>query len=244
MNKYTAPCGKRFGMRKLLCFAHRGASGHAPENTLLSVERALLLGTDWIEVDVYAVRGKLIVIHDERLESTTNGSGSIFESSIDYIRSVDAGQGQYVPYLHEIFDRVNGKAGINVELKGNGAADMAVPLINGYMMHPEWSHEKVLVSSFNHTELMRVREVAPRIRIGVLVKTLPHDWTRVVEELGAYSIHCRADAIHEIFVQEAHMRGLKIFVYTVNSLRVASLLKHIKVDGIFTDYPEIITQQN
>ncbi|MCB0316192.1 MAG: glycerophosphodiester phosphodiesterase, partial [Calditrichaeota bacterium] len=62
-------------MKKLLCFGHRGAAGHAPENTLTSVETAIALGADWIEIDVYLVDGELVVFHDARLERTTNGQG-------------------------------------------------------------------------------------------------------------------------------------------------------------------------
>ncbi len=75
-------------MKKLLCFAHRGASGHEPENTLSAVEKAIVLGTDWIEVDAYAVEGELIVIHDERLERTTNGAGYVMDKTLAYLRSL------------------------------------------------------------------------------------------------------------------------------------------------------------
>ena len=92
-------------MKKLVCFAHRGASGHEPENTLSAVEKAIELGADWIEVDVHAVKGELIVVHDERLERTTNGGrGYVTEKPLAYLRSLDAGKGQRIPALREILD--------------------------------------------------------------------------------------------------------------------------------------------
>jgi len=101
-------------MNPLLCFAHRGASGHEPENTLSAVEKAIILGSDWIEVDVYAVEGELIVIHDERLERTTNGTGSVMDKTLAYLQSLDAGKGQQIPSLREVFDCVDHRAVINV----------------------------------------------------------------------------------------------------------------------------------
>jgi glycerophosphoryl diester phosphodiesterase len=90
----------------MICFGHRGAAGYAPENTLASVEKAISLGADWVEVDVYAVENELVVIHDDRLERTTNGSGYIIEQSLEYLRSLDAGEGEKIPFLREIFDLV------------------------------------------------------------------------------------------------------------------------------------------
>ena len=116
-------------MKKLICFAHRGASGHEPENTLSAVEKAIELGADWIEVDVYAVKGELIIIHDERLERTTNGTGYVRDTSLAYLRSLDAGKGQCIPTLREVLDSVDRRAGINVELKGPNTAGLAVSLI-------------------------------------------------------------------------------------------------------------------
>src|SRR5579862_6005632 len=98
----------------LFCFGHRGAAGHEPENTLRSVRKALELGADGIEVDVYFVDGKLVVIHDDTLNRTTNGRGRLAENTFDYLRSLDAGKGERIPTLEEIFDTVNRRAVINV----------------------------------------------------------------------------------------------------------------------------------
>ena len=78
----------------MLCFGHRGACGHAPENTVGGVRKAIELGADWVEVDVYAVGDELIVIHDDRLERTTNGTGYVLEQTLEHLRSLDAGDGR------------------------------------------------------------------------------------------------------------------------------------------------------
>jgi len=96
-----------FCMSGVICFAHRGASGHEPENTLIAMEKAISMGVDWIELDVRVVDDELIVIHDDRLERTTNGTGCVHEHSLEYLRSLDAGKGQRIPLLRETFDLIN-----------------------------------------------------------------------------------------------------------------------------------------
>ncbi|HQH27580.1 MAG TPA: glycerophosphodiester phosphodiesterase family protein, partial [Oligoflexia bacterium] len=96
----------------MLSIGHRGAMGHEPENTLRSVAKALTLGADWIEVDVYNAQDKLVVIHDDRLERTTDGTGRVVGQTLDYLRSLDAGKGEKIPFLEEVFAVVDHRAGI------------------------------------------------------------------------------------------------------------------------------------
>lgn len=230
-------------MNKLLCFAHRGASGYEPENTLSAVETAITLGADWIEIDVYVVERELVVFHDQRLERTTNGTGLIMEQSLEYIRSLDAGNGQRIPILQEVLNLVSHRAGINIELKGPGTADPTVFLINDYIRKEKWSCEEFLISSFNHHELARVHYLEPSIKTGVLIVGIPIGYARFAQELGAYSVHCDLDYITEAFVQDAHARSLKVFVFTVNNQNDLARMKELGVDGVFTNYPEIVTSR-
>ncbi|MBN2515616.1 MAG: glycerophosphodiester phosphodiesterase [Deltaproteobacteria bacterium] len=230
-------------MNEFLCFAHRGASGHEPENTLSAVETAITLGADWIEIDVYLVEKELVVFHDQRLERTTNGTGPIMEQSLEYIRSLDAGNGESIPILREVLDLVNHRAGINIELKGFGTADETVSLIHEYTTKKNWMYEEFLISSFNHHELARVKYLDPLIMTGALVVGIPIDYARFAEGLGAYSVHCNLDFINEAFVQDAHERGLKVFVFTVNNRHDLARMKALSVDGIFTNNPEIVTSR-
>src|SRR5579884_3789243 len=93
--------------QNFLCIGHRGARGHEPENTVRSVRRALELGADGIEIDVYFVDGELIVIHDPTLDRTTNGRGRIVRKTFAQLRSLDAGKGERIPTLREIFETVD-----------------------------------------------------------------------------------------------------------------------------------------
>ncbi len=230
-------------MKKLLCFAHRGASGHEPENTLAAVEKAIDLGADWIEVDVYAVEGELIVIHDERLERTTNGAGCVTDKPLAYLRSLDAGKGQRIPLLREVFDCVDRRAGINVELKGPKTASPAVSLINEYVVKKGWNYDRFILSSVNRRELAAVRKIDSRIRIGVITDILHRQYRKFARRYAAYSVHPHMDLVHARSVEKAHLLGLKVFVYTVNRPEDIARLEAMGVDGIFTDYPELVTKR-
>ena len=124
---------------RLFCFGHRGARGHEPENTLRSVRKALALGADGVEVDVYLADEQLVVIHDRTLGRTTNGSGFVTRKSFAYLRSLDAGQGEHIPTLAEVFDTVDRRALINVELKGPHTAAPVGALIDDYVRQRGWS---------------------------------------------------------------------------------------------------------
>ncbi len=225
---------------EFLCFAHRGASGHEPENTLLAIEKALSLGAPWIEIDVFSVEDELVVIHDERLEYRTNGSGYVTEKTLAYLRTLDAGKGQRIPLLREVFDLVQHRAGINVELKGAGTTIPAVKLIKDYIRHHGWHYDQVILSSFNHQELARVKHLDPDIRIGALVLGIPRHYAKFAEELQAFSVHAGLAFVNPVFVDDAHRRGLKVFVFTVNFPDDLNRMRAMGVDGVFTNFPELV----
>ncbi|HYA14898.1 MAG TPA: glycerophosphodiester phosphodiesterase family protein [Syntrophales bacterium] len=231
-------------MTKLLCFAHRGASGYEPENTLSAVEKAIALGADWIEVDVYAVENELIVIHDERLERTTNGTGFVMDKTLAYLRSLDAGKGQRIPTLREVFDCVDRRVGINIELKGPYTVCSTVSLIKEYVSNNGWNYDQFILSSLNHRELTRVIKLDPHIKIGVIIGGRHRLYKQFVYRFAAYSVHPRIDLINVRFVRSAHQRGLKVFVYTINEPDDIVRLEAMGVDGIFTDFPELISRRS
>jgi glycerophosphoryl diester phosphodiesterase len=225
----------------LICFAHRGASGHAPENTLLAVTTALLMGATWIELDVFAVQNELLVIHDSRVERTTNGSGNIHCLSLDYLRSLDAGGGEKIPFLREVLDRVSGKGGVNIELKGEGAADLVAPLLDTFIAEGRFTPDQFLVTSFNHQEIKKFSKLSPRIRTGANISSLPLHNARFAEELGVYSVEIQKDVLTRSFVEDAHKRGLKVFVFTINHADDLEQAHAMGVDGFFTNFPRLCT---
>jgi len=221
----------------LLCIGHRGAMGHAPENTLASFQKALELGTPCVELDVYYVDGKLMVFHDDRLERTTNGSGYLLDQNFDYLRSLDAGNGEKIPTLREVFEAIDLRAGVNIELKGPDTARPVVEFISALRKHG-WNDDLILVSSFNHRKLAEVRRIDSRIRLGAMIVGLPVDNAAFAAVLGAYSVHLSLEFIDRRFVDNAHSRGLRVFVFTVNHPDDICKMEKLGVDGVFTNYPE------
>ena len=226
-------------MFDFIVFGHRGAAGHEPENTLLSIRKALSLGAQWIEVDVFSVQDKLVVIHDERLERTTNGKDYVEKCSLEYLRSLNAGKGEKIPFLSEVIDLVDRKASINIELKGDHTAEPTARLIEYYLTVGKWKDDQFLVSSFNHPELALFRSLLPRMKIGALIAHIPLNYAELGRDLGAYSIHASMEFVNEKLVEDTHRLGMKFFVYTVNHPEDLSRMKALNVDGIYTDFPEI-----
>lgn len=224
--------------RKLFCFGHRGARGHEPENTVRSVRRALELGADGIEVDVYFVDGQLVVIHDDTLERTTNGRGRVAGKSFAQLRSLDAGAGERIPTLAEIFAAVDRRAVINVELKGPHTAAPVVALIAEHVNRRGWSFDDFLVSSFDHARLREAKRLCADIRIGALVMKAPRGLAKFAETMGACSLNVDKRHVTRKLVADAQGRGLKVFVFTVNRLGEIARMKKLGVDGVFSDFPD------
>jgi glycerophosphoryl diester phosphodiesterase len=227
--------------QKLFCFGHRGASGHEPENTVRSVRRALELGADGVEVDVHFVDGQLVVIHDGTLKRTTNGRGRVAKKSFACLRSLDAGKGERIPTLAEIFDAVNRRAVVNVELKGPRTAAPVTALIAEYVSRHGWSYDDFLVSSFDHERIREAKWLCPEIRTGALITRTPRGLARIAGDLGAWSLHAAKHCVTPRLVADAHRLGLKLFVFTVNQPAEITRMKALGVDGVFSDFPERVT---
>jgi glycerophosphoryl diester phosphodiesterase len=223
----------------MLCIGHRGAMGHEPENTLLSIRKALELGVDAVEIDVYNVEDRLIVIHDRDLSRTTNGTGYIENCSWAYLRSLDAGKGEQIPTLEEVLDTVNRQVIINIELKGRNTATLVTNLILKYIQQG-WSFADFLVSSFNHYELNQVTAIEPKIKIGMLIYGLPWGYIKIAKKLAAEIVISGLDYVNVELVTAAHQQNLLIWVYTVNQPRDFELMRTLGVDGIFTNYPDLM----
>ncbi|MBN1894233.1 glycerophosphodiester phosphodiesterase [bacterium] len=220
----------------MILFGHRGAAGHEPENTVLSVRKGIELGSDWIEVDVFCVKGELIVFHDRTLGRTTNGRGFLMWRSLDYLRSLDAGKGQKIPFLKEVVEALEGRVGLNIELKGPRTAEPVARFLDPYMAGTEVP--RILVSSFDHAGLRRFCLLQNRIPVGYLYRKIRiADVTRA-REAGAFSLHCALRAIRRPVVLKAHACGMKVFVFTVNEPDDIRRMADMGVDGIFSDYPD------
>ena len=214
---------------------HRGAAGHAPENTLRSVDLALDLGVHGVEIDVHLVEGRLVVIHDDRLERTTDGAGRVADTRFDALRALDAGDGERVPTLEEVAVRVLGRATLVVELKGDGTAGAVARWLD---LLPPPSRAGVVVSSFDHPQLAELRALAPDVRLGALVAGVPLGLAAFAVELGAHAVHMSLECLRPPFVRDAHARGLEAWVYTVNHRDDHAHCARLGVDAVFSDHPD------
>lgn len=221
----------------MLIFAHRGASGIEPENTLRAIKAALDANVDGIEIDLHEVDGKLLVIHDRWLHRTTSGTGQIFHHNYDHLRSLDAGQGETIPTLDEVFTLVGGRCKINLELKGIHNINLLFSYIDQAIETTSLESQDVLISSFNHRLLNSIHQQRPEFDIGALTACYPLDYAKFAERLNASSVHLDVNFISKHFVSDAHERGLKVFVYTVDELEDIKAMKALGVDGIFSNFP-------
>lgn len=218
--------------------AHRGYSGLYPENTLLSIEKALETGCDGIEIDVYRAEDTLVVIHDSDVSRTTNGLGLVSDFSLAALQKLDAGCGQPVPTLWQVLALCNNQLELNIELKGSDTAALLVKELKKAQQELGTQLTRIVVSSFNHHLLRAVQTALPQLRLGALTASLALDYARFASELKAFSIHCDEAFVNAELVADAHQRNLEVWVYTVNSERRAQELKTLGVDAIFCNYPK------
>jgi glycerophosphoryl diester phosphodiesterase len=226
----------------MLVFGHRGAAGHEPENTLRSIRKAIELGTHWIEIDVYAVEGELVVIHDETLERTTNGTGRVVEQSLSHLRSLDAGGGEQIPLLSEVLDVIAGCAGLNVELKGDDTELLVAAALNECIQHG-WSPRQLMVSAASLAHLVLLREAAPQLSLGQVIEDNLERGLAAAAELGLFSVHPAHEAVESTAVRQAHALGMRVFPYTVNEYVDIQRMRQLAVDGVFSDFPDRVLAQ-
>ncbi len=216
--------------------AHRGASAYEPENTVRAVRRALEMGVDAVEVDVrLSADGYPVVIHDETVDRTTNGSGKVGELTLSALRQLDAGLGEKILLLDEILEEVKGRAVLFVELKLPEAADKAVAEVLERDMLDD-----VLFISFFPEALVRVRELAPSSHIG-LIYFKPPGGILEAKKFHADAVLPRYNMATEKAVKFAKQLRLYVVAWTVDDPLLALQLKQRGVDAVATNVPDKLT---
>lgn len=225
----------------VIVIGHRGAAGYEPENTVSSFARAIEMGVDMIELDVHLSRdGELVVIHDDTVDRTTDGTGRVGEMDLTGIRLLDAGRGERIPTLDEAFKLILGKCSINIELKGGGTAQPVLDFLDERVASLEQRTDRILISSFDPDMLLYVRDKTHKYALGILVKDEPYGAEEFGKEIGAYSVHPEHLYLAVDFVKESHERDLRVYPWTVNDPGDIARMKELGVDGIITDYPDRI----
>ncbi len=222
-------------MEKKIVVAHRGASGSAPENTLLAHQLAYEIGAHMIETDVQETQdGKLVCIHDHEVDRTTNGTGAIAELTYREIRDLDAGKGAKIPTLAEVLDYVRGKIRINIELKVTDVEKEVLSAVNERDMVSD-----VTISSFFHGTLLATRKLDARVSTAVLTTKIKDDMISYVLEHEANALNPNYKNITSDIIAEAHSKNIQVFPWTVNDSTQMQTLFKMGVDGIITDFPDV-----
>ena len=223
----------------LLNIGHRGARGHVAENTLESIKKALELGADGVEIDVFKCKsGEIVVIHDETLNRTTNGKGNVEDFTLGELKSFVVEGAYKIPTLVEVLDMLDAKYVINIELKGRNTAKATNSIIEDYIKNDGWEKNQFVVSSFDWDELRDFYELNKEIPIGILSEDEPLDAIEIAKELNAFSIHPYHIHLNEEEVNRIHKEGFKIYTWTVNKPDDIKNMIDLGVDAIITDYPE------
>jgi glycerophosphoryl diester phosphodiesterase len=230
---------------------HRGAADYAPENTLAGLRRARALGARWVEFDVRLIAdGELILLHDERLERTTNGSGKACAQTLATIRRYDAGgwfgpdfAGEIIPTLAEAVGVLAELGlGANVELKAARGREAETGAAAADMLRRFWPPHlpAPLISSFLPAALRAARDHAPEIARGWLVRGVPRHWRVRADELGCVSIHVEQRRLRPGIVAEIRESNYSVLAYTVNDPARARELLACGVTSVFSDVPHKI----
>lgn len=226
--------------------AHRGFSGQYPENTLLAFEKGIEAGADGFEFDTHLTKdGEIVLIHDERLDRTTNATGFVRDFTLAELKEVDAGKPfpehgfQQIPTLREYFELIKGRELLtNIELKNGifwyeGMEEKVIALVREYGLEG-----RIILSSFNHRSIMQCKKLAPDIRCGFL----DFSW---LEQAGEYTAGRGVECYHPAFftldagtVEEIHSQGVAINTWTVNEPEDIRRMLELGVDAVIGNFPD------
>ncbi|MBT8238301.1 MAG: glycerophosphodiester phosphodiesterase [Croceitalea sp.] len=227
--------------KKPLVIGHRGAMGYETENTLASIQKALDLGVDMIEIDVFKIKsGEIVVFHDERLERLSNSGGNIEDFYIYDLKKVTLDGNHQIPQLQEVLRLIDNKVALNIELKGANTADRVNFIMDYYIKQKGWSPENFVISSFKWDELRAMRQLNADIAIAVLTEDDPVKAIPVAKELNAVAINPWFKSLNAENVAKIQEAGYKVYTYTVNEPADIEKVLAFGVDGIFTNYPDRI----
>lgn len=223
-------------MHQVIIVGHRGAAGHAPENTVRAIEAGIACGADFVEIDLRRTAdGALVALHDATVDRTTDGTGRIDRLPLRDVKRLDAGGGQRIPTLEEALDAADGRVGLMLELKVRGIARQALEAVrrSGFA-------NPVLYASFLHEELAAVRTADPDAPLMALFDRVPPPSVARARTYAASHVGLRHSRTTRRLVNTLHRAGLLAFVYTPNRPRNIQHALSLGVDGVISNFPERI----
>lgn len=252
VNLLTAP---KSNAPDLLIIGHRGAAGHAPENTIVSVKTAEELGANVIEIDLRQTKdGIPVAIHDPDVDRTTNGCGNVSDFTFNEIQQLDAGSWfdekfkcVRIPSLQQVIDALNDTTILIIEFKGGLGEYEQIEENTLKIIYENNFTGRVILKSFDPNQLNKVRKLNPGIPL-LYVYALRIPWLNIIIDTGVtlgsvYEFNTKYLQPHrlfltESFVEEAHVKGVKVIAWGVNELSEIKTAIDAGVDGIETDYPD------
>ena len=229
--------------KDILVVGHRGAMGHVLENTIESVQKAIELNVDGIEIDVFKSKtGELVVYHDPFLSRLSNSNAFIEQISLDSIKKIELIGGYFIPTLKEIVDIIPEKIFLNIELKGQDTAFETNKIIINYLNTYNFPVSKFIISSFRWDELKKIRSFNKDIPIAILVDSLHKidDAIKLAKQINAVALNPNKEFITKEIVNKIQSKNIKVYPYTINTPRNIRKMRLMGVDAIITDYPERI----
>lgn len=218
--------------------AHRGASAHAPENTMAAFQLALDQGADGIELDVMLTKdNRIAVIHDDTVDRTTDGSGRVRDMTLAELQALDAGGGEKIPGLEQVLDRFGGRFLINIELKNYSSVLDALPIEVAKLVKSIGLVESLLISSFNPFNLARFRKRIPEVVLGLI--TQPNQAKHWIWRLFKYdALHPHFSDVDQVLVAALHAQNRQVNAWTADEADEIRRLAALKVDSIITNDPK------
>lgn len=224
---------------KFLTIGHRGAAGEKFENSLSGFKHALTLDIDGIELDIRAHDGELWVIHDNELERLTGNTG-LFEDLQDPGK-ITLRNGEPIPKLREILDLYWGKMPVNIEIKSLNTTRLLAELLAQYpALEPDPFLPWVLISSFDHRQLLELRQMGCTWALAPVSYGIPMQPMAMMETLQPFSWHIDDEYLDMELVRQIQAEGIRVIIYTVNNMTAVRKLKSLGLDGIFTDFPSTL----
>lgn len=244
LQRIFVQCRREIGLE---IFAHRGYSAKYPENTLAAFKAAAKLPIAGVELDVHLTKDQqVVVIHDEKINRTSNGKGFVKDLTLQELRKFDFGswfsdefRGEKIPTLAEVLEEFKYKDHkINIELKSNifvyaGLEELVLQEVEKFGLK-----DRVIISSFDHEAIKRMGELDPDIEIAPLFSHSIFNIVPYCSTIPADALHVSYYAVMRRPVLEAIQAGMPVRVYTINKTEQAEILQNLGVDGFFTDHPE------
>jgi glycerophosphoryl diester phosphodiesterase len=218
---------------------HRGARNEFAENTLGSIQIALNAGISAIEIDIHLSKdNEMMVIHDDTLDRTTNGTGTVLSHTLNELKKLDAGKGQEIPTLAEVINLVRDKVLLFIEIKADNCEKKVVSLLESE------NYSNFIIKSFNHRYLKKIKELNSEIKTAALIHALPVDPAHMVKACGADMLSLSLHFLDKKVVELCHEEDLLVCSWNCNEIENLENIRMTGVDYLGTDLPTTICKES